>query len=58
MQFHAARIGAAVALAVVISLIVVLDVFVTDYEVAPLTLGILMAGLLTVLGLEFRDWRR
>jgi hypothetical protein len=50
-----ARVGAAVAMVTIIVAVSLLDVFLVDYEVQPVTLGILMAGLL---GLEARDiWR-
>jgi hypothetical protein len=53
-----ARVGAAVAMVTIIVAVSLLDVFLVDYEVQPVTLGILMAGLLTLLGLEARDiWR-
>lgn len=50
-DYRAARVGAAVALVFAVVLVMVIDAISPDYEVSPITLGVLatlIAGLLAI----------
>lgn len=57
-DFRGARIGAAAAFTIVFVLLLVVDAVDRTYDPPEAILGILMAGILTLLGIEAGTWLR